>query len=91
MISSAAASGIRSPLILSSNDCLKNAAPLIRIPPGLAPRKRRLRRKLSLSQPSPSVSDLASHAQDGGIIGRAPVGIREPDSHELVAGLGFHG
>jgi|GEM_PF-3860924 len=66
---------IRSPLILSSNDCLKNAAPLIRIPPGLASLKRRLRRKRSLSQPAPSVSALAGHAQDGGIVGRAPVGI----------------
>jgi hypothetical protein len=26
---------------------------------------------------------LAGHAQDGGIVGRAPVGFREPDPHEL--------
>jgi hypothetical protein len=65
MISSAAASGIRSPLIFNSKLCLKDADPLIRIPPGLAARKRRLRRKRSLSQPIKSVSALAGHAQDG--------------------------
>jgi hypothetical protein len=63
-------------LILSSKLCLKNAAPLIRIPPGLASRKRRLRGKRSLSQPTPSVSALAGHTQDGGIVGRAPIGVR---------------
>ena len=78
-------------MIFNSNDCLKNAAPLIRIPPGLASRKRRLRRPRSLSQPLPLVSALAGHSQDGGIVGRAAVGIREPDPHELVTGLGFQG
>ena len=32
---------------------------------------------------------LAGHAQDSGIVGRAPVGVREPDPHDLVPGLGF--
>ena len=27
--------------------------------------------------------------QDGNIVGRAPLGIREPDPHEFVPGLGF--
>jgi hypothetical protein len=66
-------------LIFNSKLCLKSAAPLIRIPPSMASRKMRLRRKRSLSQSIPSVSALAGHAQDGGIICRAPVGVREAD------------
>jgi hypothetical protein len=30
-----------------------------------------------------SGSLLAGHAQDGGVVGRAPVGVREPDPHDL--------
>ena len=32
---------------------------------------------------------LAGYTQDGGIVGRAPVGVREPYPHEFVSGLGF--
>jgi hypothetical protein len=34
---------------------------------------------------------FAGHAQDGGIIGRAPVGIREPYAYDPAAGFGFDG
>jgi len=34
-------------------------------------------------------SIFPGHSQDGRIVGRAPVGIREPDPHELVPGFGF--
>ena len=73
MISSAAASGIRSPLILSSKLCLKNAAPLIRVPPGLAFRKSRPRRNRSLSQPTPSVSYLAWQMNNDGWWGEGEI------------------
>ena len=34
---------------------------------------------------------LTGHAQDGGIVGRAPVGIREPYPHGFATDVGLDG